>query len=71
VRPIAAIVFAQAANGLLLPVIAVFLLVAVNRPSLLGRHRNGWRSNLAGAAVVLVATGLGVVQILKVLGVLQ
>lgn len=67
--PVAAIVFAQAANGVLLPVIAVFLLVVMNRSDLLGRHRNGTATNLLGGFVVLVAAGLGVFQILRVLGI--
>lgn len=67
-RPIAAILFAQAANGVLLPVIAVFLLMVMNRRDLLGEHVNGRLANVLGVAVVLVAFGLGAVQILKVLG---
>ncbi|MFV8818102.1 Nramp family divalent metal transporter [Haliea sp. E17] len=68
--PIAAILFAQAANGLLLPVCAIFLLWVMNRSPALGRYRNGWPSNLAGAVVVLVTLGLGLVKILGVLRVL-
>ena len=66
-RPVTAIVFAQAANGLLLPIVAVFLLIVVNRRSLLGEHTNGAVANVLGALVVLVAAGLGAVQIGKVL----
>jgi Mn2+/Fe2+ NRAMP family transporter len=68
VRPVPAIVFAQAANGILLPAIAVFLLLAVNDARIMGRRVNGWVSNLVGGAVVLVATGLGLRAILSVLG---
>lgn len=68
--PVSAIIFAQTANGLLLPIIAVFLLVVVNRTQVMGEHRNGLGRNLAGGAVVLVATGLGVFNILKGLGIL-
>ena len=59
IQPVSVIVFAQIANGLLLPVIAVFLIIAMNRTDLLGRHVNGFATNLLGGAVVLVATGLG------------
>jgi manganese transport protein len=69
-EPVAAIVFAQAANGILLPVIAIFLLIVVNRGELLGRHKNGIAANLLGGSVVLVASGLGVFQLLRVFGVL-
>ncbi len=65
-RPVAAIVFAQAANGLLLPVVAVFLLVVVNRRDLLRGHANGWLTNVLGAAVVVAAAGLGVYKLVTV-----
>lgn len=67
--PVAAIVFAQAANGILLPLIAVFLLVVTNRRDILGEHANGVTANVLGTAVVLVAAGLGVYQILSAFGV--
>ena len=66
--PLAAILFAQAANGLLLPVCAVFLLVVMNRSQQLGDYRNGIASNLLGAFVVLVTLGLGGLKLLKVFG---
>lgn len=69
--PVAAIVFAQAANGLLLPVVAVFLLIVMNRSDLLGEFRNGPVANVLGVAVVLVVTGFGVFQILRALGVVS
>jgi manganese transport protein len=68
-NPVAAIVFAQAANGLLLPIIAVFLLVVMNRTDLLGRYRNTLVRNALGGLVVLVATGLGLFNILRALGI--
>jgi Mn2+/Fe2+ NRAMP family transporter len=70
VRPVPAIVFAQAANGILLPAIAVFLLVAVNDRALMGARANGRWANLVGGTVVLVATVLGGRAILSVLGLL-
>ena len=68
--PTAAIVTAQAANGLLLPVIAVFLMIAVNDPRLLGGHRNRWLPNVLGGVVVLVVVVLGGVKLLDVAGLL-
>lgn len=61
--PIPAIVFAQAANGLILPLIAVFLLVAVNQRRLMNEHANGRLANLLGFLVTLVVTGLGAYKI--------
>jgi manganese transport protein len=59
VRPVPAILFAQVANGILLPAIAVFLLLAVNDRRWMGERANGMGMNLAGGVVVLVALGLG------------
>ncbi len=67
-QPITAILFAQAANGMLLPIVAIFLLVIMNRAEVLGDYRNGWRGNTLGGAVILVATSLGVFQLLRVAG---
>jgi manganese transport protein len=67
-EPVPAIVLAQAANGLLLPGMAVFLLVVSNRRRLLGAHRNGPLANLLGAAVALVVTGLAILGLLDLVG---
>ncbi len=64
VRPIAAIIFAQAANGLLLPIIAAFLLYVANDRSLLGSRANGPLSNALGGTMVLVAAALGIRSLL-------
>jgi Mn2+/Fe2+ NRAMP family transporter len=57
--PRAVILFAQGANGLLLPVIGIFLLVTMNRHSLLGSHRNGFWANFLGVGVLVIALILG------------
>ena len=67
-RPLTAILFAQAANGFLLPICAVFLLLEMNRERELGRYTNRPLSNLLGGLVVLVTLGLGGLKILQVLG---
>jgi manganese transport protein len=59
VQPIVAILAAQAANGLLLPIIAAFLLWVMNDRATLGAMVNRAPSNLAGALVVTVALVLG------------
>ncbi len=58
-KPTAVILFAQVANGLLLPIVAIFLLWIMNDKSLLGRSTNGPVSNLFGMMVVLVTMILG------------
>ena len=67
-RPISAIMFAQAANGFLLPVVAVYLLYVMNSRRLLGDFRNRWRSNIVGVTVVVVVSGLGIFKLLRVFG---
>lgn len=50
--PRAVILFAQAANGLLLPIVAVFLIVAMNRRQVLGEYVNGRVGNVVGVLVI-------------------
>ncbi len=69
IKPVTLILVAQVANGLLLPVIAIFLLVAMNRKSLLGDATNGWVPNILGGGVILITIGLGSRLILRALGV--
>ncbi|RUO63552.1 Nramp family divalent metal transporter [Pseudidiomarina insulisalsae] len=57
-RPVSVIWFAQVANGLLLPIMALFLLWACNH-QMMGEFRNSLRQNLLAGAVVVVAMGLG------------
>ncbi len=62
-RPLVAILFAQAANGLLLPFVAVALLILMNRRDLLGEYVNGRVGNVLGILVVAVAVLLGAVKL--------
>jgi manganese transport protein len=50
------IIFAQVANGLLLPIIAVFLLVMVNRADLMKGFRNRRTSNVLAVIVICVVS---------------
>ncbi len=67
VKPLTAILFAQATNGFLLPLCAVFLLLMVNQKNILAGLSNSKASNIAGGLVVLVAAGLGAAKILSML----
>jgi len=58
-NPVKLIEFAQVANGITLPVIAVFLLYIMNKPMLLGSNRNSTIQNILGVAVILVALLVG------------
>jgi manganese transport protein len=67
-KPVPVIVFAQAANGILLPVIAIYLLWVMNDRKLLGKHHNKLLMNIVGGLVVLVALFLGLRSLLLVFG---
>ncbi len=54
------IILAQVANGLLLPIIAVFLLVMVNRKQLLNQYVNRRWSNAAAVVVILIVSVIGI-----------
>ena len=54
IRPVQLILFAQAANGLILPLVATVLLLVLNDRSRLRGHANGWPGNVLGAVVVAV-----------------
>ncbi len=68
IRPVPAILFAQAANGVLLPAVAVFLLLAVNDRRRMGARVNGPVANVVGAVVLIVTLVLGGRAVLNVLG---
>lgn len=69
-KPIKIIMTAQFANGLLLPIIAGFLLFAMNQKDLLGRYVNGTLANVLGGGVVLISLALGGRMIGRSLGLL-
>ncbi len=56
--PQALILFAQTANGVLLPFVAATLLVVMNSKKMLGEWRNGLVSNALGGLVVLGVSSL-------------
>lgn len=70
-NPVAAILFAQAANGVLLPIVVLFLLFAMNRSNLLGDFKNGIIGNVLGGFVLVVAALLGLRLILAAFGVVE
>jgi manganese transport protein len=67
-RPVELIFVAQIANGLLLPIIAIFLLRLANNRKLLGQYANGLKANILGAAILLITTALGFRLIARALG---
>ena len=65
-KPVEIIKFAQVANGLLLPIIAGFLLWVVNRSSVLGNYRNTKLQNAMGLLILITTIVLGIRSLEKV-----
>ena len=66
IKSIEIIKFAQVANGILLPVIAGFLIWMVNKHSILGDYRNNLKQNILGIIILAITIFLGLKSILKV-----
>jgi Mn2+/Fe2+ NRAMP family transporter len=63
-RPLEVIYFAQIANALLLPILAVFLWWAIRSRALMGTYRNNAWQDLLAAGVLLLVSGLALKTIL-------
>jgi manganese transport protein len=59
-KPVRIILMAQFANGLLLPVLAVFLIKVMNNKEILGSATNSRLTNIAGVLIILVTFLLGI-----------
>ena len=68
-KPVAVIWFAQVANGILLPLISVFLLWIMNT-KVLGEYRNNLWQNMAAVLVILVTVLLGGRSLMSAFGLL-
>lgn len=66
-KPIEVIKYAQLTNGILLPVIAGFLLWIVNKRSVMTHHRNSNVQNALGLLILAITIALGMKSILKVM----
>ncbi|MEM7786051.1 MAG: divalent metal cation transporter, partial [Planctomycetota bacterium] len=58
--PSETILIAQIANGLLLPIIVVFLILVVNQKSMLGNHVNGPVANLLAIFVLTIVSAIAI-----------
>jgi Mn2+/Fe2+ NRAMP family transporter len=67
-KSIEVIKFAQIANGLLLPLIAGFLLWVMNSKQVLGQYVNSTKHNILGGVIVLITLILGIKSLAKVFG---
>ena len=68
-RPTELILFSQVANGILLPIIALFLWWIVNDRNLLQQHKNSWLLNLFSGIVILICLLLGLKSIFSAFGI--
>lgn len=66
IKPIEIIKFAQVANGILLPVIAGFLIWIMNKSSILGKHRNTITQNIFGFVILAISILLSIATLNKV-----
>lgn len=64
-KPITVIKFAQIANGLLLPIIAIFLLLIMNNSRILGKYVNSKIQNAITVLIILLTIILGIKGILS------
>lgn len=65
-KPLSVIIFAQAANGLILPVASIFLLIVLNNREKMGKLANNLRQNIWGILIILIVSGLGLWNIIKI-----
>lgn len=64
-NPIAVIIFAQAANGLVLPFASVFLLIILNKRKIMGDMKNNLYQNILGGIIALLVSFLGIWNIVR------
>lgn len=63
-EPMDVLLFAQALNGILLPVISILLLIVMNNKRRLGKYVNTLKVNIIGGIVALICTGLGLYSLI-------
>ena len=66
IKSIEIIKFAQVANGILLPVIAGFLIWIMNKQSVLGIHKNNVKQNIFGFIILGISILLSIATLNKV-----
>ncbi len=65
-KPLVVIVFAQAANGLVLPIASIFLIIVLNNRQKMGNLVNTAYQNILGTLIILIVTCLGLWNIVKI-----
>lgn len=59
-EPLSLLLFAQALNGLILPVIAVLIMLVANNKKRLGEYANTLKINIIGGIISLIVASLGI-----------
>jgi len=67
-KPTAVIMFAQFTNGLLLPILAIFLIWIMNDKGIMGDHVNRRVANILGLLVIIITIILGIRSMGVVMG---
>jgi len=67
IKPIEIIKFAQVANGILLPVVAVFLIWVMNQKTILGDYKNSIKQNILAFIILVISILLSLATLNKVL----
>lgn len=63
-NPLDVLLFAQALNGILLPVIVIILLIIMNNKKRIGEFRNSVKANIIGGIVAVVCSFLGIYSLI-------
>ncbi|NJB35773.1 Nramp family divalent metal transporter [Croceivirga sp. JEA036] len=71
ITPIQIIKFAQIANGVLLPIIAILLVWMVNNKKIMSHYSNTPLQNFIALLIIVFAIFLGLKSVLKVVGILE
>ena len=64
-NPLSVIIFAQVANGFVLPVASIFLLFVLNNRQKMGKLVNNIKQNILGSLIILIVSLLGLWNIIK------
>lgn len=59
-EPLSLLLFAQALNGMILPIIAILIMLLANNKKRLGEYANTLKINIIGGIISLIVAGLGI-----------
>src|SRR5699024_10393735 len=59
-EPLSLLLFAQALNGMILPIISMLIIIIANNKKRFGEHTNSLKINIVGGLISLIVSGLGI-----------